>query len=89
MANICAHCGGADTAALFNTFECYSCGCHTTATGEKTLPTSLLAPPNHPESLESYGATTLPPKLVDGLDLQHPFTVYGDPFAAKEEVVDG
>lgn len=55
MAMSCAHCRSADVAPLFDSFQCFNCGRHTTTDGRQVLPDSLTFEPNHNESMVEWG----------------------------------
>jgi hypothetical protein len=86
----CAHCGSTETSQLFDTYQCQNCGMHTAVDGSRTLPGSLLVPPNREDNLAQYGAVNPPDELVNGPDrtrVSPGIADYDDPFA-KGEVVE-
>jgi len=55
MAMTCSNCSSADVAFLFNSWQCFNCGRHTTNDGQKILPDSLCIGPNTPQNMEQFG----------------------------------
>lgn len=81
MAFSCAHCRSADVAPLFRSYQCFTCGKHTTDDGRPILPDSLTFEPNHDPATAQFGwpFEDQQPTLDRGLEVCS--TQWGTPIA--------
>jgi hypothetical protein len=90
MAMTCAHCSSADVSALFNTWQCFNCGRHTTNEGRKILPDSMCYNPVSIPNMEAWGwpYDDQDPSILRGIQVaaeQWGLPLTRQQFATKEE----